>query len=116
MFKTLDVLLNKEIDLFEERKIPISFSVVAKLNEPLLVTIVCDDKSITRSLDVINSSIKKPTTSEEIINKLSKLGNTPFKIDKIDIDMDDDIFIPMHTKTGIRIHGCLFFHQTIWKV
>ena len=102
VFKTLDVKLNKEIDDIEERKIPVSFKVSAKLNSPLTISIVCGENKITKSFGVVNKSINRATTKEDIVGKLSKLGNTPFVIKNVDIDLDKDIFIPLKNINKLR--------------
>ena len=45
---------------------------------------------------------KRPTTNEEIKEKLTKLGNTPFICSKINININKDIFVNMKDLNNIR--------------
>ena len=92
--KTIDKKLLKEIQNVKEKKIPISFSVYAKINKPLSITINDGNNKITKTSIILQKANNLPTKEEEIKEKLSKLGNTPFKIKKIDIKKDD-VFIPL---------------------
>ncbi|OWT33218.1 peptidase [Methanobrevibacter sp. 87.7] len=55
------------------------------------------------STEKFEKAIKKPITSEKIIKQMSKTGNTPFYIKKINIEeIKDDLFIPMSKLNEIR--------------
>lgn len=102
VFKTLDIKLNKDIEEIVERKICVNFEVSAKLNAPLTISIICGDSKITKSLGEVTKSINRATTKEEIVEKLSKLGNTPFVMKNVDIDLDEDVFIPIKNVNKLR--------------
>ena len=48
---------------------------------------------------VIEAASKKPTTEADIEKAVSGLGNTPFQINKLSIDCDDNIFLPVVKNT-----------------
>ena len=92
--KTIDKKLLNEINNISQIKLPIIFSLFAHEDKPLKLTI-SDGKNIIENENIILSKpIKKSTTKEEIVEKLSKINNTPFKIDKINIDLGN-VFIPL---------------------
>ena len=101
-YKTSDISLNKEIESLPKKKIPISFKVIAKKDKPLTITIEDNTNQITETSIIPEKSINKETTKEEIIEKLSKLGTTPFILEKIDINIDNDIFIPLTQINRLR--------------
>ena len=103
--KTIDTKLIKEISNYQKKKIPISFIVKAKLGKPLTVTIKDNTNTITKTSVSLEKAINKPTTKEEIIQKLNKLGNTPFTIENIDIDLDQ-VFIPIKYLNDLRRNLC----------
>ena len=39
-------------------------------------------------------AINSPITKDRIISQISKTGNTPFVFDKIEVDLDDNLYIP----------------------
>ncbi len=54
---------------------------------------------------VVEKAKNQPQTKESIIERIKKTGNTPFKIEKLDILMDEDIFIPMQALNQLRRDG-----------
>ena len=96
--KTSDSSLIEEISNFEPRKIPVKLSVVARNNELLVVSY--DDVSLKGN--IVQHAHKRPTTKDEIIRSLSKLGNTHFYVEDIDASIDDDIFISVSELNDLR--------------
>ena len=99
--KTQDYLLEKEFTDIN-KKINVSFSVKAKLNKNLVIEISDGENSISLEGNIIQESINSPISEDNIINQLSKLGNTPFISNNINIDMDDNIFISLKELNEIR--------------
>lgn len=62
-------------------------------DEPAKVTVTCGDISATAIGDIPETAKSRPTTKEEIVASLSKLGSTPYFCNKIDIEADNDLFI-----------------------
>ena len=103
VYKTQDSTLEKEYLLNENRyKIPIVFIVEAKLGKKLLIKISDKENEIEYEGNIIEKSISMPTTKETIIEKLQKIHNTPFQIDNIEINMDDNIFIQIKQINDIK--------------
>lgn len=100
--KTQDYLLEKEYSVLKERKIDVSFKVKAKVDESLEIEINDGKNTIKEIGDIVDKSINSPISKDNIINQLSKLGNTPFKCINCDIDMDDNIFISLKSLNEIR--------------
>lgn len=95
--KSLESILNNK------KKIPIKFILNAKLNNPLEIKIEDDlNNSITKYGNIIETSINNPTNREILKEKLSKINDTPFNISNIDINIDDNIFIPMSELNNLR--------------
>ena len=92
--KTIDKKLINEINNTPQIKIPITFSLVAHESKPLKLMISDGKNVIEKESIVLSKPINKETTKEEIIEKLNKISNTPFKIKKIDIDIKN-VFIPL---------------------
>ena len=52
------------------------------------------NKSKNRVSEIIPElAINHPITKEKIITQFSKTNNTPFEFSKIDVDLDDNLFI-----------------------
>ena len=90
LIKTSSIYLEKEILSVEEKKIPININI--KNNKIEFI----DDLNNKVSTTIETSpAVNRPTTKEEIKEKITKLGNTPFKVNNININISDNIFISM---------------------
>ncbi len=102
VLKTIDSKLIKELEQIKMKKIPIDCEVVAKKGHPLEITFKDKENTVTKYGTVVKKAKSKNTEKEIIQEKISSLGNTPFVIKKIKIDMDNDIFIPMSELKNVR--------------
>lgn len=101
--KTIGKNLINELNNISYKKIGISFNVYAKVNEKLKISIVDDDgNSYYEFGGIIENAISSVTTEDNIYNQLSKLGNTPFKINNISYEIDNNIFISLKEINYIR--------------
>lgn len=90
LIKTSSTYLEKEILSTTEKKIPITINIDNNIIEFI------DDKNNKVAVEIkVLPAINRPTTKEEIEEKLVKLGNTPFKLKEITINILDNIFISM---------------------
>lgn len=100
--KTIDYNLNQELKKLPVKKIAINITVKAFTNKPLEVTIsdgknTVEDKSIQ-----VSEAISSPISKEKLSSQLTKLGNTPFTCQNIQIAMDNNIFISIKEINDIR--------------
>lgn len=102
VLKTLDVKLMTSLQKYNEKKINIKFKVKAKINQELTISISDGINEVTKKSIVLDCALNKSTTKEEIYEKLNKLGNTPFQINSIDFDIDDNVFIPIKEINNLR--------------
>lgn len=87
-------------DNCENKKIPVSCYLSVKKNKPIKIILEAhalpfyDNISVEFKSDIIpEESINAPTSKERIEKQISKLGNTPYIFDKIDIDLDKNLHI-----------------------
>ncbi len=90
------------------RRIPVTIAAEAAVGAPLGLRIEDNDNNVAtvRSEYVIERAVSRPTTGEEIVRQLAKLGNTVFKVSESDIDLriegGGDIFIPVSQLNRVR--------------
>lgn len=105
------VLLTKDSKLIEninnvisknERKVLINGEVILKLNEPMQIKINDGINFISVTGDLVNSSINNSTKKETIYEKVSKLGDTVYKFEQLDIIIDNNVFIPLKLINELR--------------
>lgn len=100
LVKTSSNYLDKEILSTTERKIPISIEV--KLIDNYLDITYSDNINKVNDKVLIDTPLTRSTTNEEIKTKLTKLGNTPFICNSINIDINKNIFVNMKELNNIR--------------
>lgn len=102
---TSDSKLTERIDNIIEnnlRKVLIKGKYVAKLGEKCELIISDGVNIVCVKGNIVNKAVNNPTSKDDIISKLSKLGDTVYKYEKLDIDIDDNIFIPLKEINELR--------------
>ena len=102
VLKTSSIKLEEELKNYQEKKLKIELNVLAKLNKELEIEIKYKNINIKEKSIIVEESKNNPTTKEVVIEKLSKINNTPFTIEKISFDIDDNIFIPIKEINNIK--------------
>ncbi|KXZ39343.1 putative protease [Alkalithermobacter thermoalcaliphilus JW-YL-7 = DSM 7308] len=109
VYKTLDsYLLDKarksyENDI-ENKKIPIYIDININIDDYVKLTVVDNRKNkvTITSEKKAEKAINVPISNEKIKNQLSKLKNTPYYAQKIDINKDEDVAIPISVLNEMR--------------
>ena len=112
--KTTDIeQLNSINDLISTmKKIPINMDIYIKENETIKL-IISDNKNIIEvySDSIVEKAINSPTSSDDIIKQMSKLGNTIYLLNNINIDYDNNLFIPIKVLNDLRRKGIDLLNQ-----
>lgn len=98
VYKTNDIKLNEEIiNNSSKRKFPINIKVEAFIDNNLKIKVIDDLNNEVEYVSdyVIIKANNSPTSKEKIIQQLSKLNDTNYYIDKIEIKYDDMVLIPV---------------------
>ena len=86
VLKTIDKNLMDELKKYDEKKIPLDIKVICKLNKPIKLSITDKENTLEKEASLIEKASTSPTTKDRIITQVSKLGNTPFKVENIDVE------------------------------
>ena len=100
--KTTDTKLIEEINKTGQRKVNISLHLIAKIGRRLQLTIKDEKNEITRLGEIVQQAEKSKTEYERIKSQIEKLGNTPFKSIKTEIEMDENIFVSIKELNELR--------------
>lgn len=93
---------NAQVD-YSEKKQKVDCFIEAILGKPFSIKFIDKKGNETKAiLGEVQSAQNKPTSKEDIVKAASGLGNTPFTLDKIYVDYDDRIFIPVSTIKNAR--------------
>ncbi len=102
VLKTVDVRLNKSLENYEEKKIPVTINITAKKGKNLIFEVICSDDYIKREGPLVDDALNKEVTLEDIKEKVTKLGGTAFIASNVEIIKDDNIFIPLSSINNLR--------------
>ncbi|MCD7904774.1 MAG: U32 family peptidase [Clostridiales bacterium] len=112
--KALTDSLNREAAL-DSGKREIEGSFKARLGERTELSLKTKETEVTVLGEKPQKAENRPTSKEEIISRLSKTGNTPFKTDKLTVRADDDIYIPVKELNALRREACDKLSEEIVK-
>jgi len=102
VLKTLDKSLMDVLKKYDEKKIPINIKVICKINRPIEITVSDGENTIKKEYSKIEEATTSPTTKERILKQIGKMGNTPFILKKINIEVEDNIFVSIKDLNDIR--------------
>lgn len=83
-------------------RIKINIKAVFKKGEAAKIRLSCRNIEIEESEDIVEIAKNRPLSFENIEKHLKKTGYDAFFIDRVEIDMDDDIFIPVSKINELR--------------
>lgn len=94
----------RELEAFSDikKKLPISLSASFEADKPSVLTLTRDEKSVTVYGDVPFEAINAPLTEENAIASLSKLGDTPFCIEKAEVEIKGNVMLPVSKLNALR--------------
>jgi len=86
------------------KKIPVAIRGVFKKEQLPLIEIqdLNGIKGIAYGEQKVQSARKAPLSRQDIEKQINRLGDTPFKVDSLNVDMDDDIFMPLSAINELR--------------
>ena len=102
---TMDKSLSDEINNIVDnrlRKVNISGKFYGHVGEKAYLSLNDGVHEIFVYGNVIEKSVNRPVDKNTIYEKLSKLGDTVYKFDELDIDIDNDIFMPIKDINELR--------------
>ncbi len=103
-----DLLKNSYKD---SRQQEIYGKVIAELNKPIELSLFKNDVSVQLKGDIVEKSQTAPMTESKIVEKLSKTGNTPFKITFKDNEISKDIYISISSINSLKREALQIFEQ-----
>lgn len=102
---TIYKMQDNELSSFKPNSdiIPLNIYVTGKVDEPLNLVVNVREHYINIISNVVLSKAKNnPLTEEVIYRQLNKLNDTPFYIESISCDIDDDLFMSLSSINELR--------------
>ena len=123
IFRNFNKRLNDEISKklkTTDKKLEINFEFEAKLNENLKPKIYLEDENKNRILEIqeiseikTQEAQKKSVTVDDVKEKISEIGDSEFSVKNIEVNIDEDIFIPMSELKNLKRLTVEKFRQEI---
>ena len=83
-------------------KAEVSGYVTLKKGQPAALQLMFKDKCVYCEGNIVDSAQKRPVGRADVEKQLNKTGNTDFIFSVLEIDMDEDIFIPLKALNELR--------------
>jgi len=99
-----NMLLNSIREKFIDKDVRqgITGLLTAKAGERLKLVLKFDNLSVTAYHNMVEEAKSQPVTAERLKASIDKLGNTLFYFEKLIVDADDNIFVPVAWLNDIR--------------
>ena len=113
-----DKQASREIEKFNKitRKVPIDMSVKICEGEAAELSLSLGKDSVTVRGAVAEKAINAPISRENVEKALSKLGDTPFSIGNLDIELGTGVMMPISALNALRREGAEKLLDEITKV
>lgn len=108
VFKTNDALLmEKARESFQEgreqRKGPLTMRLSGHVGDKLCLEVMESERRVTvYSASAAQKALKRPLTWDYAFQQLGRLGTTPFWLDKLALEIDEDIMLPVSDLNEMR--------------
>ena len=105
VYRTYSYKIDKEVENIistKERKVLIKFILNLKENKPLELIVSDYQNEISLTSDIPSISLNHEITKEVIKEKLEKVNNTIYKINELEINLDNKLFIPISKINNIK--------------
>ena len=100
--KTIDSKLVESINNYKERKVMINLTCKAVIGERLELSVDDGINQLTQYGNIVEKANNSPTDYERVKTQIEKLGGTVFYPSHTEINMDDNVFIPIKELNEIR--------------
>ncbi len=88
--------------LKDEPSCKVSMSARLKVGMPMELVVRVLDMTVSVKGSIVEAATKRPVTEADIIKQLKKLGGTGFEADTIEVDMNEECFIPLGAINELR--------------
>ena len=103
VLKTIDTKLNQELNNIEPKRIPVDIHFEGEIGKESILTITdMSHNKVEIKGNAVQQASNSPTSKERIEEQLSKLGSTPFKLNSINIEIENNIFINIKELNELR--------------
>lgn len=85
--------------------------IILRTDTPMELKVYDDTFCVTVTGETVSKALKRPIERENVIKQLNKTGDSFIQFDKIDVVMEDDIFVPVAHLNELRRAGLKQFEE-----
>lgn len=85
-----------------ERKEKIKGFLKLKKDFPAILELYCDRVKVQQEGECVQAALKQPLSREKVETSIKKTGGTPFIFETLEIEMEEDVFLPVQTLNQLR--------------
>lgn len=103
--RTKDEVLISELDrdyLQKERKGKINGKLMISSGQPVILSVTMEKTAVSVKGVIPQPSCNQPLQPERVKRQIEKTGNTPFVFDRLKIEMEDGLFLPLQSINELR--------------
>ena len=91
-------------ELYRAERQSVALNIQAEIlsEKPMTLTITDGKNTVTVTGDMPQAAKNKAATKESVIESITKLGNTPYYCDEIDVKIDDGLFVAASSLNALR--------------
>ncbi len=87
----------------KDARLPVNAVASFHVKQPMHLKLIYDNDVIVEAVgEEVEKASNKAALYDEVADRLRKTGNTPYMVNDLDIDMDDDCFIPVKALNELR--------------
>lgn len=105
VYRTRNAGLLSELSDIAPAKVGLSAELSAHVGEPLTLRLKCGDIAVCSEGILCETASKSPVTSGQIIQRLTRTGDTEYVIDDVSVDVDEDVFVRLGAVNELRRCG-----------
>lgn len=95
------------------RKLPVDMSVSLVADTPARLDITCKGHTVSTYGDTVMRAINSPLDCATVRRSMSKLGNTPFLLDSLNLDMPESVMLPVSSLNDLRRKGISLLSEAL---
>lgn len=69
---------------------------------PAILEVSLEDVTVSVEGDVVQAAMKQPLRLEKVTDQMKKTGGTPFVFESLEVEMEDDVFMPVQALNQLR--------------
>ena len=97
------------------RKEPVSGTLILYPGAPAMLDVACRDVHITATAEDVQFAKDQPMAEARIRQQMEKLGNTPFVWKSLDIEMGEQIFVPIRVLNELRRNAIQLLEENLYS-